>query len=186
MMKKIALFVFAALTIICCNPKKNDNSAEPATNEAQQEQVADDAFCVIDSMRSAKFLEFFKAEVDDEGQVTCQFMNTDDPEFCFDPDCEKGLIKLENVKGRCCGVAIMMVGHGVDPVLCLLMEDGNIEQAFVFEIGMGMRKCNYRTTQGGVVSLVNTEATDEAGADIEGYDANRNKIDLNWESTYEE
>lgn len=204
MMKKYFVMIAASIILVGCKGKDEKateastaatpaktpsapNVAEvqdPVTDAAEQETPD---FVVRTDMQHTSYKDFFTCDVSADGNVSCQFHNLDDPMFVFDPACGTDPIQLQTFKGRCLGASVLLIGGAQDPVLYLLMEDGNIEMLMLWEIASGMRCCNYRTTQGGVVKLASsaqpTQADIEAGsegADVEGYDAEGNLIALDW------
>lgn len=141
-------------------------------------------FMIVENMQSASFNKFFKAEVDENGHVSCLFSNVDDPNFAglFNAEkCPKEEISILNAEGRCCGIAILNEGGGVDPYLLMLMEDDHAERISLFDISEGMVRSTQRTAQEGIVKFDLGESTDE-GAPIVGVAIDGSKISLDWEA----
>lgn len=162
---------------------KNDTSI-PDENRLATIDPVKDGFIVAETLKTASFMDYFKAEVDDEGYVTCQFSNIDDEQFggiFNEENCPSTPIHITNAKGRCRGVFVLNYGGGVDPVLLMLMEDDHVERVSLYALSCGTTKTEYRTTNGGITMLGQGEESDFGGAPIIGYDSEGNEVDLNWE-----
>lgn len=141
-------------------------------------------FIVAETMQSASFLDFFKAEVDETGVVTCCFSDFENENFysIFSTDCPKDPIVIQNVQGRCRGVMILNEGGDVNPVLLMIMEDDHAEKISLYNLSEGRNKPTHRSAQGGITFFESEISAEYDVEGVVGIAIDGSHIDIDWET----
>ncbi|MBQ0050180.1 MAG: hypothetical protein KBT12_08130 [Bacteroidales bacterium] len=189
-MKNLSILAVACTALLSCTNGKNpqgtpvdtDTLPAPETVATLDPNAKPDEASSMG--RTASFLNFFQAEVNNEGMVECQFMNLDEETFSqiFNMDnCPTDKFALE-ASGRVKGICILNEGSSVDPVLFLLMEDNHAERVSLWELSCGKQKTIYRSADDGITMF--EEYSDPNGEwegnIVVGIDADGNRIELDW------
>lgn len=173
----------------CVNGKNEKGTVVNADSLAVPDTVATlnpngDDKILIDGMGTCQFNDFFAARVEN-GVVKCQFHDFDNELFSsiFSENCPREEITVQNIEGSCCGIACIVEGGGVDPVLFMIMDDGHAERISLYDLSSGEQRAKMRSDQKGLVGFATDLILDE-NSDYEivvGLRADSSHVQLKWE-----